>query len=203
MKRRPPTRALTHVAIASWLALCLANPSGAAAEDNNSNATGGEAAGKEGDGEETDEALNTIGVNGAVAFEFDGGVSVGGGGNVSYERELIPKDLQMELVFGIGPNDNILNIPIGLLFTHAWVPNEVWEPDVGLGGTVTIEGEKNASGRRDFTARFGITFVTGTHIWLWGTDRRWGLNLDLVYTLQVTRGVSHELFLAFGPSVRF
>jgi len=28
----------------------------------------------------------------------------------------------------------------------AWVPNEVWEPDVGLGGTVTVEGEKNAAG---------------------------------------------------------
>jgi hypothetical protein len=33
-------------------------------------------------------------------------------------------------------------------------------------------------------------------------DREPDVGLDLVYTLQVTRGVSHELFLAFGPSVR-
>jgi hypothetical protein len=96
-----------------------------------------------------------------------------------------------------------LNVPIGLLFTHAWVPNEVWEPDVGLGGTVTIERERNAAGGNDVTARFGVTFVAGTHIWLWGSDRSWGLDLIVVYTLQVTRGVSHEVFLAFGPSVRF
>ena len=96
-------------------------------------------------------------------------------------------------VVGVGTNDNSLKVPIGLLFTHAWVPNEVWEPDVGLGGTVTVEGEKNPAGGRDFSARFGVTFVGGTHIWLWGSARRWGLNLDLVYTLQVTRGVSPEV----------
>ena len=181
-------RAVIGAVAASWLLLCIAGPSVVRAEDSEP--------GKK-------EALNTIGVNGAVALELDGEAKWGGGGNVSYERELIPKDLQMELVFGIGSLDKSLKLPIGLLFTHAWVPNEVWEPDVGLGGTVTIEGERNPSGGRDFSARFGVTFVGGTHIWLWGSDRRWGLGLDLVYTLQVTRGVSHELFLAFGPSVRF
>jgi hypothetical protein len=190
------------VAIASWLALCLANPSEAAAEDHDSNATGGEGASEEGSGEETDEKLNSIAVHGLLALQFEGMVNVGGGGNVSYERELIPKQLQMELTFGVGSVKSLW-IPINLVFTHAWVPNEVWEPDVGFGGTVTIEGEKNASGGRDFTARFGITFVGATHIWLGGSDRQWGLNLALVYTLQVTRGVTNELFLEFGPAVRF
>ncbi len=180
----------THVgaAVAFFVVVCMASSSAAQSED-------GEAG--------RSEPVNTIGAKAALALEFDGDARVGGGANASYERELIPKDLQMELVFGAGVNDKTVKIPIGLLFTHAWVPNEVWEPDVGLGGTVTIEGERNASGGRDFSARFGITFAGGTHIWLWGKDRRWGLDLDLVYTLQVTRGVSHELFLAFGPAVRF
>ena len=180
------------VAVA-WLVSCVASTSLAQPEKSEP---------KTGEPEKS-EALNTIGISGAVALELDGDAKWGGGGNVSYERELIPKDLQMELVFGIGTVDKSLKIPIGLLFTHAWVPNEVWEPDVGLGGTVTIEEERNPSGGRDFSARFGVTFAAGTHIWLWGSDRRWGLNLAFVYTLQVTRGVSHELFLAFGPSVRF
>ena len=172
----------------SVVILCTAAPSAAKSEERDA---------------EQSEPLNTIGVKAAMALEFDGGASVGGGANASYERELIPKDLQIELVFGAGAIDKAVKLPIALLFTHAWVPNEVWEPDVGLGGTVTIEGERNASGGRDFSARFGVTFAGGTHIWLWGAERRWGLDLDLVYTLQVTRGVRHELFLAFGPSVRF
>lgn len=99
-----------------WLVSCVASTSVAQPEESEP---------------EKSEALNTIGISGAVALELDGDAKWGGGGNVSYERELIPKDLQMELVFGIGTLDKSLKIPIGLLFTHAWVPNEVWEPDVG------------------------------------------------------------------------
>lgn len=183
-------RAETLLIAASCLVLCITGPSPVHAEDSTKEP-------------ETHEALNTIGINAALGLSFEDGPKVGGGGNVSYERELIPKDLQMELVVGFGTIDKSFKVPIGLLFTHAWVPNEVWEPDVGLGGTVTIERERNASGGMDTTTRFGITFAGGTHIWLWGSHRRWGLGLTVVYTLQVTRGVSHELFLAFGPSVRF
>jgi hypothetical protein len=102
-------RAVILAVAASWLVLCIAGTSAAHAEDSEAGAAGEEGASKEGKGEkdgageaEKSEALNTIGVNAALALELGDGVKVGGGGNISYERELIPKDLQMELVVGMG-----------------------------------------------------------------------------------------------------
>lgn len=118
-------RAVTFAVAASWLVLCIAGTSAAQSEDseaaaaNEKHASGAGEGEKEGAGKaETSEPLNTIGITAALALELGDGVQVGGGGNISYERE------------------------------------------------------RNASGGNDVTARFGVTFAAGTHMWLWGSNRR-------------------------------
>ena len=143
-----------------------------------------------------EETKQLVGIKGIGASGFEDGKSeFGGGFGVFYERTVIEGWLELEFNPSFLWVEGKRVVSTDVLAKKSFFAHESVNPYVGLGPAVvvTIGDEKTKT-------RFGLSAAVGSYFWPW---ERVGFDFDVVYTVQLTSGIVHELTLQFGPVVRF
>ncbi len=124
-----------------------------------------------------------------------GGPTTTSGVSVFYERELVPKWLEIEVNVGLIDGAAGLQLPIDLLLKKPFHLHRRVTPYISIGPAIELFP------RGDRPPLPGITGGVGAYLWL---SRDFGLDIELDYTAHVlSPGLEHVITLGLGPVLHF
>lgn len=123
------------------------------------------------------------------------GPATGFGVSIFYERELVPRWLEVELNVGLIDGAAGLQVPIDLLLKKPFHLGRRLTPYIGIGPSIELFP------RGDRSPLPGVTGGVGLYLWL---SRDFGLDLELDYTAHfLSPGIEHVNTLGLGPVLHF
>jgi len=140
-------------------------------------------------------ALGTTGAEGDAHGHGAEGPVTNFGVSIFYERELVPKWLEVELNVGLIDGAAGMQIPIDILLKKPFHLSRRLTPYIGLGPSIELFA------RGDRPPLPGVTGGIGVYLWL---SRDFGLDLEIDYTAHfLSPGLEHVNTLGLGPVLHF